>query len=125
MLLDTNIVLYLLGSNEVVQSLSGKLVAVSEISEIELLSYPKISIAEEQVIIKFLGLVRVIPMSPEIRQKTIEIRRKYHFRIPDSIIVATAWEYGVTLVTNDLALHRVTEIEVIGLEDLITKSKDT
>ena len=110
----------MLSSNDVAKTLSNKKAAVSEISEIELLSFPKITATEEQIILRFLDVIEVIPMNKDIKEHTIHLRRKYKFKLPDAIICATALSYNLTLVTNDLALHKVSEISVMGLEQLPT-----
>jgi predicted nucleic acid-binding protein len=54
LLLDTNAVLYLLGGDETLATfLNGKDLYLSIISELELLSYKKISLREQKIITSF------------------------------------------------------------------------
>ena len=118
LLLDTNVILYLLGDEDIEDKFSEKQLAISVITEVELLSYPKISVQEEQIILSFLDIVKRIPFDESIQKETIYLRRKYKMNLPDAIICATAKAYGLILVTNDIALHTVQELKVMGLDSL-------
>ena len=49
---------------------------------------------------------------------TITLRQKYLIKLPDAIICATAMSHKLTLVTNDMKLHKVSEIKCCHLEDI-------
>ncbi|MDD2708483.1 MAG: type II toxin-antitoxin system VapC family toxin [Verrucomicrobiae bacterium] len=110
-LLDTNIVIELLKGEPAARTLykvnlaSGHLFA-SQITRIELLSFPDIQPDEEQRIIAFLNRVRVLPISTSIEATAISLRKKHRLRIPDAIILATASCHGCILVSRDLSLIR-------------------
>jgi predicted nucleic acid-binding protein len=75
---------------------------ISIITRIELLAYPGISADEEHDIQEFLSGVDVIPLTMEVEQETIKIRRSYpQIKLPDAVIVATAVSLRATLVTGD------------------------
>lgn len=42
--------------------------------------------------------------------------RKYNLKTPDAIISATAWEHNAILLSNDLQLTRIVEIQVSSLK---------
>ena len=56
----------------------------SIITEIEALSYPGLSLAEDLRIRQFFEELNVIPITSLVRDRTIEIRRRNKLRIPDA-----------------------------------------
>lgn len=85
-LLDTNIILYFL-AGKLKNPLPDNEYFVSGITQLELLSYPALDHKSELAIDKFLKQVEIINLNPEIIRKTIEIRKKYKLKLPDSIII--------------------------------------
>ena len=59
-----------------------------------------------------------INIDQEIKSITITLRQKYSLKLPDAIICATAMIHKLTLVTNDLKLHKISEINCCHLEDI-------
>ena len=110
-LLDTNILLYLIGKKIPVDALPEGEFFVSFITELEVLSYPSITPQEEHQLKRFLHDIPVIDITAEIKGRTIELRKKYNLRLPDAIIAATAFQLGATLVTNDKGFSLVQEIQ--------------
>lgn len=117
LLLDTNIVLYILGNKFDLSKIPEGDFCISVITEIELLSYPKLESAEEASIRKFLSMIDIINLNVEIKEKTIYLRKKYALKLPDAIISATAYFAEAILITNDKQLCQVTEIESIFTND--------
>ncbi|MHC5598297.1 MAG: type II toxin-antitoxin system VapC family toxin [Nostoc sp.] len=113
--LDTNVVLYFLGGRLVNPLLSGQYF-ISVITEIELLSYPSISLEEETKIINFLNKITVVNIDNNIKNLTIAFRKQYKLRLPDSIIAATAKSLNATLFTNDVRLANLTEINTQSVQ---------
>jgi predicted nucleic acid-binding protein len=74
---------------------------ISVITRIELYGFPGISPKERGDITRFLEKVTEFPLTDEVVQRAIEVRRRFHLKTPDAIIAATALELGVTLVTGD------------------------
>lgn len=114
-LLDTNIVLYFLGGRLVNPLPSGQYF-ISVISEIELLSYPSLSLEEETQIIDFLNKITIIGIDSNIKNLTIAFRKQYKLRLPDAIIAATAKSLNATLFTNDVRLVNLTEINTQSVQ---------
>ena len=79
----------------------------SVITEIELLSFPALTTEDMEIISSYLSNIALINLTPAIKQKTISLRRTYRIKLPDAIIVASAIEAGATLLTNDIALHKI------------------
>ena len=58
-------------------------------------------------------------VSPDIAQKAAEIRAIHQVRTPDAIQLATAFLGGAThFLTNDRALRKYTEIQILVVADL-------
>jgi predicted nucleic acid-binding protein len=89
------------------QALGGTDQLISVITEIELLSFPRITEEQETRIKRFLAELEIIPLSEEIKRKTIEFRRMANTKLPDSIIAATSIVTSATLVTSDKKLLNV------------------
>jgi len=107
--LDTNVVLYLLGGR-LADNLPEGEYYVSVISEMELLSYPLLNASDSVRIHSFLADVQVVPLNEEVKHLAIELRRKHDLRLPDAIVAATAEHLGAALVTNDAKLLRLSEL---------------
>lgn len=113
-LLDTNIVLYYLGGRLTNPLPSGNYF-ISVITEIELLSYPSLSIDEELQIRDFLTKITLVGLNGNIKELAIAFRKNYRLRLADSIIAATTQYLNVILFTNDLRFANFTEITVQSL----------
>nr|WP_208492020.1 type II toxin-antitoxin system VapC family toxin [aff. Roholtiella sp. LEGE 12411] len=113
--LDTNVVLYFLGGRLVNPLPSGQYF-ISVITEIELLSYPSLSLKEETQIIDFLNKITVVSIDSNIKNLTIAFRKQYRLRLPDAIIVATAKYLNAILFTNDVRLANLTEINTQSVQ---------
>ncbi|MEH2330322.1 type II toxin-antitoxin system VapC family toxin [Nostoc sp.] len=113
--LDTNVVLYFLGGRLVNPLPSGQYF-ISVITEIELLSYPSLSLEEETQIIDFLNKITIIGIDSNIKNLTIAFRKQYKLRLPDAIIAATAKSLNATLFTNDVRLVNLTEINTQSVQ---------
>ncbi len=115
-LFDTNAVLYFL--NQPRKLHDGSVVFISFVNELELLSYSKLSSNEDKAITHFLKLIEIINIDQQIKNTTITLRQKYLLKLPDAIICATAMIHKLILVTNDLKLHKISEIKCCHLEDI-------
>lgn len=63
--------------------------------------------------------VRLEPVDVTVAGRAADLRAKYNLRTPDALHIATALVAGCdAFLTNDLALKRVTEIQVLALDDL-------
>ncbi|MGV0029149.1 type II toxin-antitoxin system VapC family toxin [Phormidesmis priestleyi] len=107
--LDTNVVLYFL-KGRLVNPLPIGQYFMSIITEIELLSYPNLTLQEEANIYSFGEQVSIVGIEPEIKDVTIKLRKNYRLKLPDAVIAATAKYLNATLLTNDTALLNLSEI---------------
>ncbi|MGK5094180.1 type II toxin-antitoxin system VapC family toxin [Deltaproteobacteria bacterium TL4] len=112
-LLDTNIVIGLLKEHpttmELLRQFPGILegISISQITRMELLSFPEIRATEEQQILRFIENCTVLTLNYGIEIKTIELRRKYRLKLPDTIILATAVVHHQVLITLDQQLNAI------------------
>ena len=115
--LDSNILLYFLyGDNDVIEIIFDKDVVISFITELELLSFPKLSSDQENNIKELLKNCQLINLNEEIKSLTIELKRKYKLKLPDAIIAATAYYLNLPLITADKQFKQVEELEIILYE---------
>lgn len=115
--LDTNIVLYLLsGDKTLIPLLEDKLLYISFITELELLSYKKLSRNDNTQIRKFLTKCIIIDINGSIKELTINFRKRFNLKLPDSIIAATAMYLDVPLITADNQFKSVKDINLLYYE---------
>lgn len=115
--LDTNIVLYLLGGR-LAQPLPAGAYAVSVITEMELLSYPGLKAAEEAAIGEFLAGVTLVELDAPVRAIAVALRRAQRLKLPDAVVAASAVSLGVELLTNDEKLAKAPGVRcrMLGLK---------
>jgi len=117
LVVDTNIILYFLkGDPEVVEMIADKDIIISVITELELLSFPKITLESEKAIKGLLNNFLIINLTQEIKELTIEFRKKYKLKLPDSIIAASAYYHKTPLLTSDKAFQKLDELNIIIYE---------
>jgi len=114
-LLDTNVVLFVLSDLNHLAVLKGCNLYISFITELELLSYPAISEKDKITIQKFISKTTIIDINTIIKENTIELRKKYKIKLPDAIISATVLANNFILYTNDKGLLKITEIKINSL----------
>jgi predicted nucleic acid-binding protein len=111
-LLDTNVVIGLLNrsppAHEIALAFGINLAgnAVSQISRMELLGFPKMTIEDEKGVRNFLADCEVIAIDDQVEAETISFRRRTKLALPDAIIAATAIVHGLELVSLDKRLMR-------------------
>jgi predicted nucleic acid-binding protein len=112
--LDTNILLYYLKGDEALSSIfRGRTLALPFITEMELLSYSKITEEEETKIKELFKECVIVEMVDAIKKKAIETRKAYRLKLPDSIIAATAAHLDMPLITADTDLEKVEGVPVV------------
>ncbi|MFO7744518.1 MAG: PIN domain-containing protein [Psychroflexus sp.] len=110
LLLDSNILLYLLNGEEtLIPLLEDKQLYLSFITQLELLSFPGISEKEINKIKSFIDKCIIIEMSSTIKEYTIKLRKKHKLKLPDSIIAASSLYINVPLVTADTDFKKISE----------------
>ncbi len=113
-LLDTNIILYLLGGDKVLAGIIGsKTPYISFITEMELLANPLMKAAEEKAIQAFLSACIIVEINTGIKQAAISIRKKSGLKLPDSIIAATAEYENLSLLTADTGFNKLKSLNIL------------
>ena len=72
----------------------------------------KITSSEEYSIKSLLSDCKEITLSNEIKEKTIELRKKYKTKLPDAIIVASAIVKGLPFITADKRFNQIKELNL-------------
>lgn len=113
-LLDTNIILYLLsGDKSLSDLLYNKKLYVSFITQLELLSYHGITGEEKKEVEKFLEDCVIVDINSSIKQSVIQIRQMARIKLPDSIILATSEYLGVPVISSDSEFKKLETANVI------------
>ena len=122
--LDTNIILYVIGGMIEQNVLPDGVFSISFITELETLSYPSLSDDEKREITNFLDNISIIDIDKEIKGHTISLRKNYNIKLPDAIIAATAISQNAILITNDKQFLKISELKSQGL-NLKLKESDS
>lgn len=86
---------------------------VSIVTKIEVLGFNTTPDAYK-ILADFFEDALVLPLSDEVVQKTIELRKSHKIKLPDAIIAATALAYNLTLVTRNTAdFQKVTGLDCV------------
>ncbi len=117
LLLDTNIVLYLLNGEEtLIPLLEEKNLFLSFITQLELLSAKYLKPDDISNIKQFISECTVIDITPEIKENTIKLRQSSSLKLPDCIIAATSLWLNMPLITADSDFKRFDAIDLIYFE---------
>ncbi len=116
-LIDTNIILYLLKGNDTLEEmLQGKEIYISFITELELIGFKNITANEEKQVTLLLKDCLIISLNTSIKEKYVEIRKKYQLKLADAIIAATAISTAIPLITSDKQFKIVKELTLVQYE---------
>ncbi|MGF1587291.1 MAG: type II toxin-antitoxin system VapC family toxin [Bacteroidales bacterium] len=111
LLVDTNILIYLLKGNErVYELLNERDLWVSFITEMELLSFDGHTKGEIQTIKSFLNNCKIIDINRSIKDTAINIRKINKLKLPDAINTATAHYLNIPLITADKGFKNIDDI---------------
>ena len=111
-LADTNALIYLLNGDSCMFPYLEKNLAISIISTMELLSFSGMTETEGQSIRAFINDCKEIALSNEIKEKPIEIRKKYRTKLPDAIIAASAIVNNLPPITADKGFNQIEELNL-------------
>jgi hypothetical protein len=115
--IDTNVLIYAFKKNSrAVAILNQKEIFLSFITVIEILSFPILTAKDEEVLLSFFTNCTIIPNTPELQRRVIELRKKYKLKIPDAFIAATAIENKLPLFSGDSIFDRIKELNFIHVE---------
>ncbi len=106
--LDTNIVLYILnGDVQIAELVQGCEAYVSVITRVELFSHARLSKQDKESIQAFLNDCKLVQFTQEIQDLTIGLRQRYKLKLPDAAVAASAVYLGVQLITADRSFAKL------------------
>jgi len=89
--------------------------ALSIINKIELLSFDSPNPNDVIILNLFIDRCIVIPLTDPIVTKTIDLRKTYKKKLPDTIIAATAFVHNLTIITrNESDFRNMTGLIVVN-----------
>ena len=106
-LFDTNILIYYfadtLPEQEIIkiERILKESFCISIITKIEFFGFEKYSSDEFSRELEFIGHADVIPLTDEIADRVINLRRNIRIKIPDAVIAATCLEGKYILITRN------------------------
>lgn len=113
-IVDSNILIYLVGGDKTLSDYLENLnVYVSFLTELELLSFQKLTEAEEKIIKRLLSNCIIVDINDSIKKTAIVLRKSYHLKIPDSIICSTSLYLDLPLVTSDSQFKKIKELNLV------------
>ena len=78
----------------------------------ELLSFSGITEAEENNIKALLNDCEEISFLKDVKEKAIELRKKYKTKLPDAIVAASAIVNNLPLITADKGFNQIQELNL-------------
>ena len=115
-LADTSLIVnYFNGIDVVKEHISKRTIFVSFITELELLSFSNLTVADRKILHSFLSDCFIIEIDNEIKKTTIDLRIKYKIKLPDAIIAATAIRFDLPLFTLDKGFKKIEKLNSIIL----------
>lgn len=88
--------------------------AVSIINEIEILGYAHLDFDDEIELKALLSHLTILSISPIVKDKTIELRKRHKIKLPDAIVLATALSYNLELLSLDDGLMNKYHKEIVN-----------
>jgi predicted nucleic acid-binding protein len=114
---DTSLLINFFNGNEPAKKiLQEQQIWISAITEIELLSHPKLKSEEVKLINSFLNECLILDLTKPVKQIAIKLRRKKMLKLPDAIIAATSIHLDFPLVTMDSDFNKIKNLNAVVLE---------
>ena len=113
LVVDTNILLYLLNKDDKIASLLDQIpVFISYVTEIELLSYHNLTESEFKKVEQLIENCTIVELNSEIKKSAINLRRKYRLKVNDAVVSATSLYLHIPLLTADSDFLKITELDL-------------
>ena len=113
-LLDTNIVLYLLsGDSTLADFLRDKQIVIAFTTELELIGFSDTSVDEQEYISDFLRNAEVVKLNVEIKNIYARLRKEHRIKLGDATIAASALFMNIPLMTADRLFSNIRELELV------------
>lgn len=112
--LDTNACIYFLNGDPVLADfLQDQRIYISIITEIELFAFHGNDPASIEILNYFIDSVTVLDIEKEIKTLSIELRKTYKLKIPDTIIAASALAFSLPIITADKSFKKIVGLDLI------------
>ncbi len=113
-LVDTNVLIHLVNGDEAItEFLQDKIIFISFISEMELLSKPGLSSESIKILQSLIDSCVLVEFNHEIKSEAIKLRRNFKLKLPDCIIAATAKYLHLPLLTADKHFNKISDIQTL------------
>ena len=113
---DTNFAIYHLSGHACVQPYLDADLAVSVVTQLELLSKPDMLPADVTAAELFLETCDIIELTEPVKAGVIALRRQYRLKLPDAVVAATAQWLGLPLLTADKGFARIVGLDIVLLD---------
>ncbi len=102
-LVDSNILIYAAQPEYPLlkELLEQEDIAVSELTNLEVLGYRHLTEEAEEYFNAVFALVTILPISPEIIERAIELRQQSNMKSADAIIAATTLLHCAEIITRN------------------------
>jgi toxin FitB len=102
-LIDSNIIIYAAKPEypSLRQFIIENVPAVSAVSYVEVLGYPRLTEEERRYFEAFFTFASVLPISDAVLQQAVRLRRQQKMPLGDALVAGTALVHGLTLVTRN------------------------
>jgi predicted nucleic acid-binding protein len=92
---------------------------ISIVTNIELFATKNISVAAQELLARFVSIALVHPVTVDLIEATIEIRKEYRLKLPDAIIAATALVFDLVLLSRNTSdFSKVNGLQVVNQYDI-------
>ena len=116
-LVDTNIIIYLLQGDDTIEGLlQGKQPYISFITELELLGLHSATKEYEKQVESLLNDCLIISLNHNIKQEYKNLRKAYKLKLADSLIAATSIVLDIPLITSDKQFKTIKSLNLIQYE---------
>jgi predicted nucleic acid-binding protein len=108
---DTSLIIHMLNGNALASEvLNNKTIWISCITEMEVLSFPKLTKENIKLIKEFFSECIIVDLGNDVKEIAITVRSKHRLKLPDAIIAATSIYLDFPLLTMDSDFEKVNEL---------------
>lgn len=108
---DTSLIIHRLNGNALASEvLNNKTIWLSCITEMEVLSFPKLTKENIKLIKEFFSECIIVDLGNDVKEIAITVRSKHRLKLPDAIIAATSIYLDFPLLNMDSDFEKVNEL---------------
>ena len=113
-LVDTNIIIKALSGDAACRNIiANNKIYTSIVSEIELYSWNKITQYDIAAIDAFIAQCFTYTFYSALKHSIIKLRKSFGLKLPDAIIIATAIDNGLTIISSESKFAKVENLSFI------------